>query len=150
MTKKEFLQKIFTENELTNEDWFKSNQYVIITRSGIEKIQYRNLILVDFETVRIEPDFAVIKAISSKSGSRIETFGSAKWSDYTIIKKKDKEGREFESKQLLKGNTNSWYVAEMAEKRALSRIILKVMGLYEHGVFSEVEGVHLNETDYDF
>ena len=30
-------------------------------------------------------------------------------------------------------------VAEMAEKRAFSRAILKIMGMYEHGVFGEDE-----------
>jgi hypothetical protein len=36
-------------------------------------------------------------------------------------------------------NTNTWYVAEMAEKRAFSRGVLKVMGLYEHGIMGQDE-----------
>ena len=35
------------------------------------------------------------------------------------------------------GNCNSWYVMEMAEKRALSRSVLKLTGFYELGVFGE-------------
>ena len=37
------------------------------------------------------------------------------------------------------GNTNSWYVMEMAEKRAMSRLVLKQTGMYELGFFSEDE-----------
>ena len=37
------------------------------------------------------------------------------------------------------GNCNSWYVMEMAEKRALSRSVLKLTGFYELGVFGEDE-----------
>ena len=37
------------------------------------------------------------------------------------------------------GNTNSWYVMEMAEKRAMSRAVLKLTGFYQLGVFSEDE-----------
>ena len=46
-------------------------------------------------------------------GKSIETFGSAlKGTNY-----KD-------------GNTNTWYVMETAEKRAMSRAVLKLAGLY--------------------
>ena len=52
----------------------------------------------------------------------IETFGSALKGD-----------------NYKDGNCNSWYVAEMAEKRALSRAVLKLTGFYELGVFGEDE-----------
>jgi len=52
----------------------------------------------------------------------IETFGSAL------------KGNTFKD-----GNTNSWYVMEMAEKRAMSRAVLKLAGFYELGVFGEDE-----------
>lgn len=146
MNKKEFLNKMFKYNGLTKEDVFTSKNYAIITRSGIEKIQYKNKIKVYFETVECKPDFAVIKAKSNKDEMPVETYGSAKWSEYTTVKKISKKGEEYETKQLLHGNTNSWYIMELAEKRALARIVLKVMGLYEHGVFGEDEGVHLEET----
>ena len=38
-----------------------------------------------------------------------------------------------------KGNTTTWYVMEMAEKRAMSRAVLKLTGFYELGVFGEDE-----------
>ena len=37
------------------------------------------------------------------------------------------------------GNTTTWYVMEMAEKRAMSRAVLKLTGFYELGVFGEDE-----------
>ena len=37
------------------------------------------------------------------------------------------------------GNCNTWYVMEMAEKRAMSRAVLKLTGFYELGVFGEDE-----------
>ena len=37
------------------------------------------------------------------------------------------------------GNTNTWYVTEIAEKRALSRIVLKLTGFYALGIKGEDE-----------
>ena len=37
------------------------------------------------------------------------------------------------------GNCNTFYVMEMAEKRAMSRAVLKLTGFYELGVFGEDE-----------
>lgn len=122
MTKKEFLGKIFKENGLTQEDFFKHQHYTIITRSGIEKIQANNKIEVKYILERCEPQFCVVKAIATKSDAYVETYGSAL------------KGNDHKS-----GSTNTWYVAEMAEKRAFSRAILKIMGMYEHGVFGEDE-----------
>jgi len=77
---------------------------------------------IKYEVIKCEPNFAVFKAYAEKDGKSIETFGSAlKGANY-----KD-------------GNTNSWYVAEMAEKRAMSRAVLKLTGFYELGVFGEDE-----------
>jgi hypothetical protein len=72
--------------------------------------------------IRCEPNFAVFKALAEKGGKSIETFGSALKGD-----------------TYKESNTNSWYVAEMAEKRAMSRAVLKLTGFYELGVFGEDE-----------
>jgi hypothetical protein len=77
---------------------------------------------VNYEVIRCEPNYAVFKAIADKDGKRIETFGSALKGD-----------------TYKESNTNSWYVAEMAEKRAMSRAVLKLTGFYELGVFGEDE-----------
>ena len=66
--------------------------------------------------------FCVVKAKANKGEAHIQTFGSAV------------KGATFKD-----GNTQTWYVMEMAEKRAMSRAVLKLTGFYELGVFGEDE-----------
>ena len=120
--KTEKLKEKYIRYELTKDDVFKHQHYIIITRSGIEKIQGIEQITIYFEIVKSEPNFASVKAIAQKDGKMVETFGSAL------------KGNSFKD-----GNTNTWYVLEMAEKRALSRAVLKMTGFYELGVFGEDE-----------
>lgn len=119
---KEKLTVLYKKYELTADDIFKHQHYLIITRSGIDKIQGTEKIKINYEVIKCERDFCVVKANAFKSDTQIETFGSA-------IK-----GATFKD-----GNTNSWYVMEMAEKRAMSRAVLKLTGFYELGVFGEDE-----------
>lgn len=106
---------------LDKEDVFKHQHYVIITRSGIDKIQAIENIIIDYEVINCERDFCVVKANATKNDTSIQTFGSALKGGF-----KD-------------GNCNTWYVMEMAEKRAMSRAVLKLTGFYELGVFGEDE-----------
>ena len=115
---REKIADLYKKYNLTKDDVFKHKHYLIITRSGIEKIQGVEKIDVNFEVIKCEPNFAAVKAYNDK----IQTFGSAL------------KGNDFKS-----GNTNTWYVLEMAEKRALSRLVLKLTGFYELGVFGEDE-----------
>ena len=119
---KDKLLVFYKKYELDKEEFFKHQHYTIITRQGIDKIQAKEQIYVSYEVIRCEPNFAVFKAKAVKDGKTIETFGSAL------------KGEEYKD-----GNTNTWYVAEMAEKRAMSRAVLKLTGFYELGVFSEDE-----------
>ena len=119
---KEKLKELYNKYNLDKEDFFKHQHYTIITRQGIDKIQAIEQMRVNYEVIKCEPKFAVFKALASKNGKSIETFGSALKGD-----------------TYKEGNTNSWYVAEMAEKRAMSRAVLKLTGFYELGVFSEDE-----------
>ena len=119
------LVDLYKKYELEKQDVFKHQHYVIITRQGIEKIAAKENISINYEVIKCEPKFAVMKAtayIATKPNSNIETFGSALKGD-----------------NYKDGNCNSWYVAEMAEKRALSRAVLKLTGFYELGVFGEDE-----------
>ena len=119
------LVDLYNKYELEKQDVFKHQHYVIITRQGIEKIAAKENITINYEVVKCEPKFAVMKAtayIATKPNAMIETFGSALKGD-----------------NYKDGNCNSWYVAEMAEKRALSRAVLKLTGFYELGVFGEDE-----------
>lgn len=116
------LKALYKKYELTTDDVFKHQHYIIITRSGIDKIQAKESIFIDYDVVRCETNFCVVKANASKDDAKIQTFGSAL------------KGTNFKD-----GNTNTWYVMEMAEKRAMSRAVLKLTGFYELGVFGEDE-----------
>ena len=118
----EKLKEMYLRYSLTKDDVFKHQHFVIITRSGIEKVMAKEGIDITYEVIKCETNFAVVKATAKKGDKTIETFGSAlKGANY-----KD-------------GNTNSWYTMELAEKRALSRSTLKMTGLYELGIFGEDE-----------
>jgi hypothetical protein len=133
LTRKDFLNELVKKNHLVvEEDIFLiplgGKKVPIITRTGIEKIQYMNRIMVKFEDKVLTPDYAVIKATATIEpvddmyvGTTIETYSSAKY------------GKKPE------GNTTFSYVAEMAEKRALSRAVLKICGAYRYGVYGEDE-----------
>ena len=77
---------------------------------------------VGYDVIKCEKDFCVVKANARKEGKAIQTFGSAL------------KGAGFKD-----GNTNTWYTMEMAEKRAMSRAVLKLTGFYELGCFGEDE-----------
>tara|TARA_R100001463_G_scaffold15126_8_gene39554 strand:+ start:4226 stop:4609 length:384 start_codon:yes stop_codon:yes gene_type:complete len=120
--KTEKLKEKYERYELTRDDIFKHQHYLIITRSGIEKIQALENITIWYEVVKCENNFAAVKATGTKDTLTIETFGSA-----------------LKGEGYKDGNCNSWYVLEMAEKRAMSRAVLKLTGFYELGVFGEDE-----------
>jgi hypothetical protein len=115
------LRELYQKYELQPADFFKHQHYTIITRQGIEKIIAAEQFHIRYEVIRCEPDFAVFKATITKDGASLETFGSAKYGDFK------------------NGSTNSWYISEIAEKRAMSRAVLKMSGFYQLGVFGEDE-----------
>ena len=119
---KDKLMELYKKYNLDKTDFFKHQHYTIITRQGIDKIQAHEQMNVAYEVIRCETNFAVFKASAEKDGKKIETFGSA-----------------LKGEGYKDGNTNSWYIAEMAEKRAMSRAVLKLTGFYELGVFGEDE-----------
>tara|TARA_R100000353_G_C6477960_1_gene188345 strand:+ start:575 stop:964 length:390 start_codon:yes stop_codon:yes gene_type:complete len=119
--KTELIREKYEKYSLEPSDVFKHQHYIIITRSGIDKIQALEDIFIHYEVVKSEPGFASVKAVAMKGEKTIETFGSALKGDYK------------------NGNCNTWYVLEMAEKRAMSRAVLKLTGFYELGVFGEDE-----------
>lgn len=120
------LAELYRKYELTADDIFTKNigdsSFTIITRQGIDKIQGIEKIDIQYDSIKCEPNFSVIKAKAIKENARIETFGSAL------------KGNTYKD-----GNCQSWYVVEMAEKRAMSRAVLKLTGFYELGVFGEDE-----------
>lgn len=120
--KTERLAELYKKYTLSKDDVFKHQHYIIITRSGIDKIQASEKIDIHYDVIECSPTFCVVKANADASGTRIQTFGSA-----------------LKGATHKDGTTNTWYVMEMAEKRAMSRAVLKLTGFYELGVFGEDE-----------
>lgn len=119
MDSKELLNKLYVDNGLAQEDVHSDPRgFKIITRRGIEKIQAKNNIQIRYDIIKISDDhkFVIIKANATMGDVSIETFGEASPS-----------------------NTRQTYPIAIAEKRALSRAILKVAGLYKEGIFGEDE-----------
>ena len=105
------MNKIYNDNGLDNSDVYKdkTRRFAIITRSGIEKIQAKNGIVVTYEVIKAELDNCIVKATSLiKEGDEwiptMETFGSA-----------------------TKDNCRQPFRMEIAEKRALARVVIKTM-----------------------
>ena len=117
-TKKDILRRLFIENNLVKEDVFKHQHFTIITRAGIDKIQAANNIQIEYELSNLSEDHShcLIKAVGKMGDNVIQTFGEAS-----------------------PKNTKNAYVVSMAEKRAMSRVVLKLAGFYQHGIFSEDE-----------
>ncbi len=120
-TKNDMLRELFVANGLVKDEDTYILPYgkgvTIITRTGIEKIQFHNNIDVKYYVESIvPPDFIVIKAIAKKGDVVMESFGEAS-----------------------ANNTKQSYPVAMAEKRALSRVVLKIAGFYKYGVFGEDE-----------
>jgi hypothetical protein len=117
-TRKEILRRLFLANNLVAEDVFKHAHYTIITRQGIDKIQAAQSIEIRYELAHLSEDHShcLIKAFGKMGDKIIETYGEA----------------------TPKNNKNAYTVA-MAEKRAMSRIVLKLSGFYENGFFGEDE-----------
>lgn len=121
----EKLKDLYKKYGLDKSDVFKHQHYVIITRSGIDKIQAQAAIHIEYDVINCEANFCVVKARASHGydgNKNIQTFGSA-----------------LKGTSHKDGNCNTWYVMEMAEKRAMSRAVLKLTGFYELGVFGEDE-----------
>ena len=125
-TRTEALRRLYKENGLTAEDVFKDPRgFVIITRTGIDKISAKNGITIGYEVITMDIDkgTCVLKAAGTmKVGNEVRnvmSFGEA-------------------SPANLNGGGKKFPVS-MAEKRAMSRVVLKLTGFYEQGVFGQDE-----------
>jgi hypothetical protein len=135
----EELKRLWKLYDLKSEDFFKHKNYTIITRSGIEKIQAKESISIHYKLKKCKKKMAVVKAVATKDNISVETYGSAIYGEKEWVKfdKVDSYGRN--GKWVEHGNTTTWYIVEMAEKRAFSRAVLKITGLYKYGIFGEDE-----------
>ncbi len=112
------LNELYKQNGLTADDVFKHKFYTIISRSGIDKIQAKNKIEIHYDLIHNSADnkCIIIKATAKSGEQVIQTFGESSPS-----------------------NTTNAYPVAMAEKRAMSRAVLKLTGFYELGHFGEDE-----------
>jgi len=125
-TKKETLRRLFKENGLVQEDVYKDKRgFVIITRTGIDKIISNRNINVAYEPIVMERDWVVMRCIAEMvkgkqiGQTKVESFGES-------------------SKENTMGMAGKFPVA-MAEKRAKSRAVLMLTGFYEQGVYGQDE-----------
>ena len=139
-TRKEALRRLYKENNLTKEDIFKSPMgFVIITRTGIDKIVSNNNIQVAYDVITMDIDagIVVVKAVASMTGKDGKvrnrmSFGETNKTNYV-------------EKKTRAGNIVPQYPVAMAEKRAMSRVVLKISGFYEQGVFGQDEIVDVDK-----
>lgn len=115
---------------LTNDQFFKSPQeWIIIKRDGVDQIIAKAGINVDFEVVEYTPSTsAAVKATGTLDGRTVQSYGEAVRGKYP------------------EGNSNTSYILAMAEKRGMSRVVLKLTGFYALGVFSEDEADDFDRT----
>ena len=118
MTKSQKLNALYQKYKLTTDDYFKHKFYTIITRSGIDKIQAQAGIDIEYQLQYNSADnkCVIIQAFAQMGDVQIQTFGEASPS-----------------------NTTNAYPVAMAEKRAMSRAVLKLTGFYSLQVFGEDE-----------
>lgn len=128
----EKLKEIYNKFNLDKEDIFKlkfgnSNKY-IITRTGCEKIQAQMKIEVKFELQRVSEDMK--SCIILGTG---------------VIMGKDADGKVRPIMgcqsfgEVSPANNKNPYPIAMAEKRSLARIVIKMCGLAQMGIYGEDE-----------
>ena len=121
MSNRKELNAIFKKYGLIREQHvFFSDDYTIITRQGIQKIQKAEGIQIKYELVHCASKEAVVKATGYFEGAEYQTFGES-------------------SSQ----NSLFSFPVAVAEKRALSRLILSM-------VLKEFEGVVMGKDELDY
>jgi hypothetical protein len=118
-------RELAAKYNLTKDDFWKAPQgFVVITRSGVERIQAKVIETYDInleacrEFTNVEKSCYCVRAEArhKENGQYIVTFGESS-----------------------PANTKNSYPVAMAEKRALARIVLKVSDLYKLNIYSEDE-----------
>tara|TARA_Y100001972_G_C7529070_1_gene266653 strand:- start:98 stop:535 length:438 start_codon:yes stop_codon:yes gene_type:complete len=123
METNEIANKLFLECNLNMEEdifrkKFTNGEYTIIKRTGIEKIISHLGINIRYRIITSEPKFASVHAIGEYGDIKMQTTGSA-------------------SPQ----NCQNTYYLEMAEKRAMARLVIKLTRLANYDVKSEDEHI---------
>ena len=119
---------------LSAEDFFKAPQgFITITRTGVEKIQRGLEIDVTFIDIphlcNLDTGHFTIKAIAK----RVEIVFNDQGKPETLESYVESYGESNPK------NTRNAYPIAMAEKRALSRVVLKMANLYELCIYGQDE-----------
>lgn len=130
------LKELAERYNLTGKDFFKHpyQGFIIITRTGIEKIMAHDKIQIQYHVVpelTENQENCCIKAVATKVDENgeiftVESFGTANHYNCPVKTKKS-------------GGSLPHYPVETAEKRAKSRAVLQLTGFYSEGVFGEDE-----------
>ncbi len=127
---KKEMRELFEKYNLHQDDIFTHNHFVIIKRTGIEKIQAQMNIQIDYEEIVATIDEVVLKASAT----------------YLVENDKQRVAQEVVTYgEASPKNCKNAYFWATAEKRALSRAVLKCVGLYKFGVYGEDENVQSDE-----
>jgi hypothetical protein len=140
--------EIYKENGLVPDDIYEMKRtdkstgkkiiIPVITRTGIEKIQATHNIKLSYEMISYDIDNVIIKATATmigRSGADIKNSAILKaMGSITLLAESYGEASP---RNLTVGSKN--YPIAMAEKRAKSRAILQITGLYKHGYYGEDE-----------
>jgi hypothetical protein len=130
---KEQMKELATKYGLTGGHFFEHPHYIIITRAGIDRVQARAKIEITYEHY---PDqcskdhkYFLVKGI----GTVVDDNG--------VVRSVESFG------EVSPDNNKNAYPIAMAEKRAMSRVVLKLAGFYELGVMGEDESESFKRPD---
>ncbi len=116
------LKDLYLKYGLEKTDMFPHAHYTIIKREGIEKIEAKSKVKVEYKIIACTETYCAMECITTLEGKPpITMFASA-----------------MNSPKIGK-SCNNFYLLEMAQKRALSRSLLKNCGFYTLGHYSECE-----------
>ena len=136
---RENLKEIYQKFNLDKDDIFMlkfgSIEKPIIKRCGIEKIQAQMKIEIQYKLEKISDDLktcvvlgtGVIMTINPQNGQKTPSVGCQSFGECSPA-----------------NNKNEFPVC-MAEKRCLSRIVIKMAGLASHGVYGEDEAMEFTK-----
>ena len=121
---------------LTKDDYFVTNDgQAIVRRQGIDKIEIDKEIKTVVTVLATVGNFSAVRVEAwNLDGESFVAFATAKQGDFKMVM--DEKGKE---SLKLDGTTSSHYVLETAIARGKSKAVLKAVGLYGEGVFSEDE-----------
>lgn len=128
----EHLRKLYSDCGLLPEDIRKESRYnkrtgetkefVLITRTGVEKIIQSKNIVIDIEPVFFSDTTAVVKVAAA--------IYDGKWEETAVAQTLASANKD---------NCKVPYYAEMAEKRGIARAVIKITAGAESGLMSDDE-----------